>query len=349
MCSSRFTRPNYSNTQEGVSVMTIYNDNIARPYVYLITYNNSGEYYFGYRQANKNPAKFDIGLKYFTSSGLIKSRGLNNTTIEIINEFTEKDVSGTQSTPGDAAFDHEQELIWQHWDDPLCLNQSVKLPHENRSRFKSKKGKRSALCGGTWEDYYGLEKAKEMKLKASERTKKLANDPEYCKKLSDSLTGRKKSVEHRKNISLSRKGKAPWNKGKKGVQKGLFGSDNPMFGKTGRKSARFGKSPFENFTDERMRKYTENLSKRMLGKNNPMFNKHQTKETKEKIRKKALGRKNKNTDITIYTWIHPIYGIEKCCRFDLVQKYKDQKLHTRELGYVIKGKYHQHRGWTIQK
>ena len=121
--------------------MTIYNDNIARPYTYKVTF-LSGEYYFGYREKNANPkyklipAFQDIGSKYFTSSDIIKERGLEGATIEILFEFTIDDVVNVGDNPGDAAYDHEQELIGLHIDDPLCLNKNYR-PRKGEARFKA--------------------------------------------------------------------------------------------------------------------------------------------------------------------------------------------------------------------
>ena len=109
----------------------IFNDNIARPYVYLITFNDTKEYYFGYRERNRVAAKFDIGVVYFTSSRKIQLRGFENTTVEIINEFE-------GDNAGDSAWYSEQGLIWQNWGDPLMLNGNVRL-YSNKKRFKSPK------------------------------------------------------------------------------------------------------------------------------------------------------------------------------------------------------------------
>jgi len=127
--------------------MSIYNDDIARPYVYLITF-DTGEYYYGYREANIVPARFDIGFKYFTSSEKIKAMGLDHATIEIINEFE-------GSNPGDDAWDSEQGLIWHFWDDPLLLNGTVTRPTGSHKRWKAKKGKDTYNSGKTYEELYG--------------------------------------------------------------------------------------------------------------------------------------------------------------------------------------------------
>ena len=116
----------------------IFNDNIARPYIYLITFNESREYYFGYREQNKVPAHLDIGVKYFTSSSKLHNMGFipgfdsTKIIIEIINEFE-------GANAGNDAFDSEQGLIWWKWGDSLLLNGNVRRPTGNK-RFKRNKG-----------------------------------------------------------------------------------------------------------------------------------------------------------------------------------------------------------------
>ena len=58
------------------------------------------------------------------------------------------------------------------------------------------------------------------------------------------------SAEQKKNLSEKMKGK-------------MVGEKNP----------RFGRSPFENFTDERLAEHKKNLSLKMSGENNPMYGK----------------------------------------------------------------------------
>jgi len=52
-------------------------DNVPRPYVYKVIFSNN-EYYYGYHETNATcfniPAHLDIGIKYFTSSDIIKER-----------------------------------------------------------------------------------------------------------------------------------------------------------------------------------------------------------------------------------------------------------------------------------
>jgi hypothetical protein len=171
-----FANPNYGNLSKEITM--IFNDNIARPYIYLITYNDTGEYYFGYREANKVPARLDIGTKYFTSSDKIKTRGLENTTIEIINEFE-------GSNAGNDAFDSEQWLIWMFIEDHLCLNACVRPPN-GEVRWKDdgslKKGK-------TWDEIYGKDKANEIRKKWKKSRIGITNSDESNEKRRLALVG----------------------------------------------------------------------------------------------------------------------------------------------------------------
>ena len=185
--------------------MSIYNDNIARPYVYLITYNDTGEYYFGYREANKKPATMDIGIKYFTSSDKIRERGLENTTIEIINEFE-------GPTAGDDAFDSEQGLIWHYFGNPLCLNGRVKAPGKGM-RWKSKKGGTSRSKGKTLEEIYGIEKATKMK-----------------RHMHDIMKDKPFSEEHKNHMKKPKSEQGRKNMSDAALLRNMGGENNPFFG-----------------------------------------------------------------------------------------------------------------------
>ena len=83
-----------------------------QPYVYKLTHKESGEFYIGYREANKVPALEDLGKQYFTSSNTIQELGFSNFDIEIIEEFE----------TGIEAYNYEQILIKENIHDSLCLN-----------------------------------------------------------------------------------------------------------------------------------------------------------------------------------------------------------------------------------
>jgi hypothetical protein len=81
------------------------------PYVYKCINRISGEYYFGYRKANIVNALDDLGIRYQTSSKIVKSN-FNAFDYFIIAEF----VSAHE------AYKFEQNLIEKSWGDPLLIN-----------------------------------------------------------------------------------------------------------------------------------------------------------------------------------------------------------------------------------
>jgi len=100
------------------------------PYVYRADHKDNGSYYYGYREQNVKfrllPEK-DIGVKYFTSSDTIKNKR---------EEFLFTVIAVTQT--GNDAYDIEQELIAEHFNDPLCLNKQYY--RGTNKRWKKEKG-----------------------------------------------------------------------------------------------------------------------------------------------------------------------------------------------------------------
>ena len=72
-------------TSTGDASMNIY------PYVYRLDHPITGEFYIGYRSANKVPASEDLGIRYFTSSKTVKPR-FHEFRFCIIAEFFDADV-----------------------------------------------------------------------------------------------------------------------------------------------------------------------------------------------------------------------------------------------------------------
>jgi len=83
----------------------------ALPYVYKLVHKETGEFYIGFRCANKVPANEDLGIKYFTSSKLVK-KTFENFECFVLGEFEDKD----------AAYTFEQNLIKECFSNPLILN-----------------------------------------------------------------------------------------------------------------------------------------------------------------------------------------------------------------------------------
>lgn len=86
-------------------------------YVYKITINETGQFYFGFRKANKDLPENDLLVNYFSSSKVIKElisvKGLNSIIGEVL----------FQSNDPTESYWHEQKLIEQHYGNPLLLNQ----------------------------------------------------------------------------------------------------------------------------------------------------------------------------------------------------------------------------------
>jgi hypothetical protein len=95
---------------------------MSQPYVYTLTHKVTGEFYIGYRCANKVPALEDLGIKYFSSSESVKLLGFENFNCTIIAELESKN----------DAIDLESKLISESWGNPLLLNK-----HNKGSKFRT--------------------------------------------------------------------------------------------------------------------------------------------------------------------------------------------------------------------
>jgi hypothetical protein len=101
---------------------SIYTSEKVLPYVYRLDNPITGEFYIGYRMANKIPSHLDLP-KYRTSAPEIK-KNFNNFIWKILAEFTN----------GNDAYDHEQLSIFEEWGNPLLLNQTCR--YGSSKRFK---------------------------------------------------------------------------------------------------------------------------------------------------------------------------------------------------------------------
>lgn len=140
------------------------------PYVYKLTHKNTGQFYIGYRKSitQKLPSNEDI-MKYKSSSKLIKELGFPNFEVEIIAEFFD----------GISAYDFEQELIYENFKNPLCLNRMCH--HNAKNRFiKCNYKKFSDIhkfkisinhhdVSGTNNPFYGKKHSEGSKIKISAR------------------------------------------------------------------------------------------------------------------------------------------------------------------------------------
>jgi hypothetical protein len=96
------------------------------PYVYMCIHKYSNEFYIGSRWANKIPSHLDFP-KYKTSSKKIKS-SFDDFTWFIVAEFF---------NAGDA-WDYEQQLIKENWDNDKLLNCYFRI--NGKSQFRNKGG-----------------------------------------------------------------------------------------------------------------------------------------------------------------------------------------------------------------
>lgn len=149
------------------------------------------------------------------------------------------------------------------------------------------KGQISWSKGKTFEELYGLKKAKRMKNEIRRKTSKIAkNNPNFGmkgkyhnekskKRISISHTGKKLSEKHKKNLSIAHKGKK-----------------RPPFSKKWKiNMSKSGKVKI--FSKE----HRNNLSKAGRGKNHPMYGKYHSEKTRKKMsesRKKYLNMNKGN-------------------------------------------------------
>lgn len=102
------------------------------PYVYVVRNRNTGKFYIGMRSANKVYAEQDLGTHYFTSSKQVKNN-FSEYEVEIKAYFVDQL----------AAFEFENELIKEHWGDPLLLNRHYQ---KSMSKFSMTGAKRGDLA-----------------------------------------------------------------------------------------------------------------------------------------------------------------------------------------------------------
>jgi len=187
------------------------------PYVYQLTHTETNEFYIGVRWGNKVPASDDLGKKYFSSSVETKPRFSEFIPL-IIAEFFDKE----------DAIEFEQQLITEHWGNPLLLNKAIQVSktfrcsgHSEETKQKmsnSKKGKPPNNKGTK----LSAERVEQIRKRASEyrhtdesiekiRQKALGNKRGVGNK---SRTGQQQSVDERLKKSESLKGEKNPNFGK---------------------------------------------------------------------------------------------------------------------------------------
>jgi len=113
---------------------TIYQE--PKSYTYLCIHRETGGFYFGWRKANKLPAIYDLGTKYFTSSELVKLFW-NEFDFHVLLE--DKDYNKT--------YLYEQELIKEFWGSPLLLNANHTGPNGMMIFNRDSSGKQNSMYG----------------------------------------------------------------------------------------------------------------------------------------------------------------------------------------------------------
>jgi hypothetical protein len=163
------------------------------------------------------------------------------------------------------------------------------------------------------------------------------------------------------------------------------GVNHPMYGKTQSKSARDKVSKFrqsmdfsgpnnpffgKSHSEETRKKISEALiSLELRGKKNPMYGKEFSEEHKKKLSNSKLEKnpwrgKNlpeehkrkisqsllvgKRLSSIPRNWYHPIHGtVFQKSPSELAKLYPEQKLTTRGLNSIVRGKQSHHRGWKV--
>jgi len=98
----------------------------AKPYVYKGEHKVSKKFYIGYRERNTDCGIVDL-IKYRTSSKKVNP---------VFDEF--EWIIVAEFDNGNDAYDYEQKLIYEQWNNPLLLNKNC---HYGQKRFKSTKGR----------------------------------------------------------------------------------------------------------------------------------------------------------------------------------------------------------------
>lgn len=257
-------------------------------YVYKITNLSNNMYYIGSRQSKCDP-KDDLGVKYFSSSS---NKNFINEQKQNPNKFKYEILSKHNSRM--EAFEEEVRVQIELGclEDELCYNKSInhlQFTNYNKS-FKHTKESKEKLSKAR-KEYYKTHDAWNKGYKYPE---------EFGKKVSESLKGnprlrtqlgKKHSDETREKISEGVKEYFKthdvWNKG----------SHLSEEEKKHQSELRKGKTWEELYGVEKTSEMREHLSEATSGENNGMFGKKHSDESKEKIRRKAIGRKRNEESI----------------------------------------------------
>lgn len=184
--------------------MYIYTSEKVMPYVYICIHKETKKFYIGSR-ANKNqtlPSHLDI-LDYKTSSKIVKPN-FNEYWCFILAEFFNRK----------EAYLYEQELIAEHWEDPLLLNgyhchsSTGVFSHIGRAHSEETKAKmRNARIGAPGPNK-GKPRSQEVKnkIKDTKRKQSCAHSEETKAKMRLAKLGKKRiprTEQHKANLRLA--------------------------------------------------------------------------------------------------------------------------------------------------
>ena len=179
----------------------------VRAYVYKGVHKVTGEYYFGYRERNvKLNRTSDIDLlKYRTSSSKVRA---------IFEEFDWQVLA--EFLTGDDAFEFEQALILEHWNDPLLLNRNCRLPN-GKKQFRNTVG---YWTGKSQSDEANAKRSASLLGHPGAWTGKSQSDEANAKRSASMkgkntwMAGTVRNSESNKKTSQTMIGKNTWSKGK---------------------------------------------------------------------------------------------------------------------------------------
>lgn len=174
--------------------MNIYQSTKVRPYVYMGTHKLTKKIYIGYREANTKPSHIDL-FDYRTSSRIVNP-DFDQYDWYIVAEFN----------AGNDAYDFEQQLIFEHWDNPLLLNGTC---HYGKQRFKASKGVNKGATPWNKGKIIG------------------PNSVEHCKNISAGKTGKSHSVVARANMSIAQQGHIVTDKTRNKISSSKHGIPKP--------------------------------------------------------------------------------------------------------------------------
>lgn len=206
-------------------------------YVYKITDKKTNKFYIGARCSKITPDS-DLGIKYFSSSKIVKSlisiNGVDNFIFEIINNTF---------TSWKEAYDYEQSIIFSFWGNPQLLNKSCYYGKKDFGVISSEsKNLISKKSSEMWKNDEMVTKIKESQKKSwtperkqiqSERLKKefwteerklehsekmkghpgsiilrgVKKPDGFGEKISKKLKNKPKTEKHKENLSKARLGK----------------------------------------------------------------------------------------------------------------------------------------------